>query len=60
MKDGVANNGERLDNYCRENGFEKWFDTSAKENVNIETAIQYLVSLVGDCFSSFEFSRNYF
>ncbi len=35
-----------MNNYCRENGFDKWFETSAKENNNIDTAIQYLISEV--------------
>lgn len=46
IKDDTTINTERLDNYCRENGFAKWFETSAQENINIEVAIQYLIGLV--------------
>ena len=35
-----------MDKYCEENGFDKWFETSAKENINIETSIQYLIGEV--------------
>jgi len=29
--------------YFREKGFYKWFETSAKENINIETSIRSLI-----------------
>jgi len=32
--------------YCAENGFAKWFTTSAKENQNVDEAAQYLVSQI--------------
>ena len=35
-----------MNDYCREKGFDKWFETSAKENINIETSIKYLISEV--------------
>jgi len=35
-----------MDEYCRENGFIKWFETSAKENINIDTATQFLTNEV--------------
>jgi Ras-related protein Rab-32 len=35
-----------MDYYCQDNGFDKWFETSAKENTNIEKAIQYLTDEV--------------
>jgi hypothetical protein len=35
-----------MDEFCSENGFAKWFETSAKENINIEAAMQFLISEV--------------
>ncbi len=49
-KDSLLNNAEQMSTYCREKGFDKWFETSAKENSNIDTAIQYLISEVRDLF----------
>ncbi|KAL0993908.1 hypothetical protein UPYG_G00115440 [Umbra pygmaea] len=36
----------KLDTFCRENGFVRWFDTSAKENTNIEAAVRCLVEQI--------------
>lgn len=33
----------KLDSFCKENGFVGWFETSAKENTNIEEAARCLV-----------------
>lgn len=35
-----------MDEYVKENGFAGWFQTSAKENVNIEDAAKALVNKV--------------
>lgn len=35
-----------MDEYCKEKGFSGWFETSAKENINIEEAAKYLVNKV--------------
>ncbi len=35
-----------MDEFCREKGFAKWFETSAKENINIEEANRFLISEV--------------
>ena len=40
---GIIN---QLDEYCKEKGFEGWFETSAKENTGIEEASRFLVSKV--------------
>ena len=32
-----------LDKFCRENGIVHWFPTSAKDNINIESAFKFLV-----------------
>ncbi|KAM4620373.1 ras-related protein Rab-38 [Polymixia lowei] len=41
--DQVAVQQTKLDSFCKENGFAGWFETSAKENRNIEEAVQCLV-----------------
>ncbi|XP_035276051.1 ras-related protein Rab-32 [Anguilla anguilla] len=35
-----------LDNFCQEAGFLGWFNTSAKENINVEKAGQFLVERI--------------
>jgi hypothetical protein len=35
-----------LDQFCRDNGFLKWFETSAKDNSNIEEATRHLISAI--------------
>jgi hypothetical protein len=35
-----------MDEYCKERGFTAWFETSAKENINIEEAAKCLVTKV--------------
>ena len=35
-----------MDDYCKERGFAGWFETSAKENINIDEAAKFLVSSV--------------
>lgn len=32
--------------YCEENGFTAWFETSAKDNINIDEAAKVLVEKV--------------
>ncbi len=34
---------EVMNEYCKENGFLAWFATSAKENINIDEGINFLV-----------------
>ncbi|XP_017276764.1 ras-related protein Rab-32 [Kryptolebias marmoratus] len=41
--DQTASQLPKLDSFCRENGFVGWFETSAKENTNIEEAARCLV-----------------
>ncbi|KAK2827173.1 hypothetical protein Q7C36_018099 [Tachysurus vachellii] len=42
-RDGLSTQIPKLDTFCKENGFAGWFETSAKENTNIEAAIRCLV-----------------
>merc|ERR1711916_379790 len=45
-KEGLVKNGAAMDKYCEEKGFAGWFETSAKENVNIDLAAQELVKKI--------------
>jgi len=36
----------QMDKYCEEHGFIGWFETSAKDNLNIEKAAKFLVSKI--------------
>jgi hypothetical protein len=52
-----------MDEYCREKGFAGWFETSAKDNINIDDAAKFLVGTVSmffiwDCV--FLFKLHYF
>ncbi|XP_053504638.1 ras-related protein Rab-38 [Ictalurus furcatus] len=42
-REGLSTQIPKLDSFCKENGFVGWFETSAKENTNIEAAIRCLV-----------------
>lgn len=39
-------NPAEVDRYCRSHQFSGWFDTSAKDDINIEEAVQFLVGKV--------------
>lgn len=45
-KQGIVTTPAKLDEYVKEHGFAGWFETSAKENVNIEEAAKSLVNKV--------------
>jgi Ras-related protein Rab-32 len=63
VKEGLVNNAQQMDDFCKEKGFAKWFETSAKENINIEASSRFLISEVNrekfpnrrSCFSSSSF-----
>eukprot|EP01132_Coremiostelium_polycephalum_P008600 gene8600-10586_t len=42
-KEGFVKTANEIDKYCKENGFIGWFETSAKDNMNIEKAARFLV-----------------
>lgn len=44
--EGLVRSKALMDDYCRDNNFVGWFETSAKENVNIDDAARCLVSRV--------------
>ncbi|CAF1150226.1 unnamed protein product [Adineta ricciae] len=43
VKDDLADNAQQMNEYCQEKGFVKWFETSAKDNINIENSIKFLI-----------------
>ncbi|XP_065366921.1 ras-related protein Rab-32B isoform X2 [Calliphora vicina] len=45
-KQGVVTNTEKMDEYVKEHGFAGWFETSAKENINIDEAARALVNKI--------------
>ncbi|XP_041108299.1 ras-related protein Rab-32a [Polyodon spathula] len=42
-KDGNGDNSTNMDQFCKESGFLGWFETSAKDNINVEEAARFLV-----------------
>ncbi|GCC29524.1 ras-related protein Rab-38-like [Chiloscyllium punctatum] len=42
-KEGLSNTLPKMDQYCKENGFIAWFETSAKDNIHIEESARVLV-----------------
>ncbi|XP_059054801.1 ras-related protein Rab-32 isoform X2 [Achroia grisella] len=46
QKEGIVNSPTKMDEFCREKGFAGWFETSAKENINIEEAARSLVNKI--------------
>jgi len=45
-KESFQKTPSQMEKYCEENGFSGWFETSAKENQNIEKAFKFLVSKI--------------
>ncbi|RXG56626.1 Ras-related protein Rab-32 [Armadillidium vulgare] len=45
-KEGVVSNASKMDDYCRERKFAGWFETSAKEDINIDEATKFLISKI--------------
>eukprot|EP00730_Choanoeca_flexa_P015708 TRINITY_DN7274_c0_g1_i2.p1 TRINITY_DN7274_c0_g1~~TRINITY_DN7274_c0_g1_i2.p1 ORF type:complete len:211 (+),score=71.51 TRINITY_DN7274_c0_g1_i2:94-726(+) len=45
-KEGLVKNAQAMDKYCEEKGFAAWYETSAKDNLNIDDAAQSLVRKV--------------
>lgn len=45
-KEGIANSPSKMDEYCKENGFTTWLETSAKDNINVDEAARALVEKV--------------
>ncbi len=47
-KENLTNNNEQMNEFCRDKGFAGWYETSAKDDINVETAAKFLVTKVSD------------
>lgn len=47
-REGFFQTHEQMDAYCKEKGFIGWFETSAKENINIDESAKFLLGKVSD------------
>ncbi|XP_076456448.1 ras-related protein Rab-38-like [Babylonia areolata] len=45
-KEGLVNNTAQMDEFCKDKGFVGWYETSAKENINIDEAARFLVTRI--------------
>jgi len=45
-REGNTKTPEELKKFCDENGFITWYETSAKDNINIDTAVKLLVERI--------------
>jgi len=45
-KEALQKTPSQMEKYCEDNGFIGWFETSAKDNLNIEKAAKFLVSRI--------------
>jgi len=45
-REGIAANKEKMNEFCQQQGFTSWFETSAKDNSNIDEAANFLVSKI--------------
>ncbi|XP_037837537.1 ras-related protein Rab-32a isoform X4 [Kryptolebias marmoratus] len=43
QKKETSNNATLMNNFCKEAGFLGWFETSAKDNINVDEAARFLV-----------------
>ncbi|XP_045699402.1 ras-related protein Rab-32 [Phyllostomus hastatus] len=43
QKKDSGQNSSQMDQFCKEHGFSGWFETSAKDNINIDEAARFLV-----------------
>ena len=46
LPSAVSKSKEEMDQYCQENGFIGWFETSAKDDKNINEAANFLVKKI--------------
>ncbi|KAM9315852.1 ras-related protein Rab-32 [Gastrophryne carolinensis] len=58
QKEGITQSPSQMDHFCKENGFVAWFETSAKDNINIDEAARFLVEHILQNFKSFPVEEN--
>lgn len=46
VKENLSNKNEQLDDFCKDKGFDGWYETSAKDDINVEGAAKFLVSKI--------------
>eukprot|EP01103_Thecamoeba_quadrilineata_P008224 TRINITY_DN17991_c0_g1_i1.p1 TRINITY_DN17991_c0_g1~~TRINITY_DN17991_c0_g1_i1.p1 ORF type:complete len:217 (+),score=34.86 TRINITY_DN17991_c0_g1_i1:44-694(+) len=46
QKEAFQKTPAQMEKYCEENGFAGWFETSAKDSINIDKAAKFLVSKI--------------
>src|SRR3989338_7002184 len=46
LPSAVSKSKEEMDQYCQENGFINWYETSAKDDKNINEAANFLVKKI--------------
>ncbi|CAG9855271.1 unnamed protein product [Phyllotreta striolata] len=54
QKEGIVASPSKMEEYCREHDFNAWFETSAKDNINIDEAARCLVEKILACDSLLE------
>jgi len=47
-KEGFVKTANEMDKFCQEHNFIGWFETSAKDNINIDTAAKFLIQKILD------------
>ena len=48
-----------MDKFCEEKGFIGWYETSAKENINIDEASSFLVQKVRNTLPEYKYDASY-
>lgn len=57
VQNGVAGYGDKeMRDYCQQHRFDAWFETSAKDNINIEEAARFLIARIVELENSMSLS----
>ncbi|NXX44832.1 RAB32 protein, partial [Tricholaema leucomelas] len=58
QKKDSSHNPSQMDQFCREGGFVGWFETSARDNINIDEAARFLVENILANYKTFPNEEN--